>query len=403
MKKITFTYLNLSLWTWVKVMVSIATLSGCTSALFLFLLQLATATREKHLWLLFLLPLAGLTIVYLYRKYGQVAKKGNNLLLDEYYSPRGIIPWVMAPLILVSTLITHLFGGSAGREGTAIQYGGTFADKIASFFALDKTQNRVALMAGVAAGFASLFGTPLAGTIFALEVFKVGPIRAKALPVVAVTAYLSHFLTLVLQAPHSHYKSVLVNTYFDQTNLWVIVVALLCGLTARLFLLSGSLWTLLFKSLKNEYYRIIAGSFLLLALLFWAGTTRYIGLGLPTIAAAFESPATSYDFILKIVFTTLTLSIGFKGGEVTPLFFIGATLMSFLSLYIPLPISILAALGFVSVFAGATKAPLACALMALELFGWQVFPFALVSCYIAVWISGKKGIYSSQRNFGSWL
>lgn len=403
MHNITSSYADLSLWTWLKVIVVLACLTGFTSTLFLFALQFVTSTRESHYWLLLFLPIGGLAIIYLYKTFGQLAKKGNNLLLEEYYHPQGKIPWRMAPLIVVTTLITHLFGGSAGREGTAIQYGGTYGDRIATIFRLNKDQNRIALLAGVAAGFASLFGTPLAGIVFALEVFKIGSIRLKALPIIVITAYLSHLICLLLRAPHTHYNTIIVTDYFLLNNLWIVAIAISCGLAARLFILSGNLWSRIFKSIQNEYYRIFIGSVFLLLLLYLVGTTKYIGLGLPSILSSFEVPATGYDFFLKIIFTTLTLSIGFKGGEVTPLFFIGATLASFLSLYIPVPIVIMTGIGFVAVFAGSTKTPLACTCMALELFGWHLVPFALIGSYIAMWVSGKNGIYSSQRNFSKWL
>lgn len=403
MQNKTFTYVNLPIWTWVKVIFLIAVLSGITSALFLFALRFATDIREENLWIIGFLPFAGILIVFLYNKYGQIAKKGNNLLLEEYYHPKGIIPWIMSPLIVMTTLITHLFGGSAGREGTAVQYGGTYGDKIATYLGLNKEQKRIALLCGVAAGFASLFGTPLAGSIFAIEVFKLGKIRQKAYPIVIITAYLSHFICLTLHAPHSIYKSIIVENYLDINNIWIIIVAILCGLAARLFLLFGDLWTKIFHNITNPYYRICAGSLLLLLLLYFVGNTKYVGLGLPQILNSFEVPAQALDFLLKIIFTTLTLSIGFKGGEVTPLFFIGASLASFLSIYIPLPLMLITAIGFVSVFAGATKTPFACALMAAELFGWSIFPLIIIATIVASTISGRKGIYSSQRNFKSWL
>lgn len=403
MKKITFTYVNLSIWIWIKVILCIAICAATTSTLFLYILNYITDTREKNLWLLFFLPLGGVAIVYIYKKYGSIAKKGNNLLLEEYYLPQGKIPWMMAPLIIMATFITHLFGGSAGREGTALQYGGTYGDRIAAFFQLDKSQNRIALMAGVAAGFGSLFETPFAGAIFALEVFKLGRIRAKALPIVVITAYTSHIVAHILQAPHTKYTPIESLAYFDLTNLWIIPVAIACGFTARLFIVSGKLWGKLFGRIANEYYRVTVGALLLLLMIYLSGTTKYIGLGIPSILSAFEVPAVGYDFLLKIIFTTLTLSIGFKGGEVTPLFFIGATLTSFLSLYVPLPLVVMAGLGFVGVFAGSTKTPLACALMTVELFGPALFPLALITCIIATMVSGKQGIYSSQRNLNNWF
>lgn len=388
---------------WFIVIATIALLSGLSSVIFLFALQYVTEIRELNIWIFYLLPLAGISIAFLYKKYGKIAQKGNNLLLEEYYNPKGKIPWVMAPLIIVTTLITHLFGGSAGREGSAVQYGGTYGDKVSKLFKLTKQNNRIAILAGVAAGFASLFGTPLAGAIFAIEVFKIGQIRYKAFPIVLISAYLSHFICVSLQAPHSHYKQISISSYFSSQNLWIIPIGIICGIAARLFLFSGDVWSKIFKKIKNEYLRVSIGSILLILLVVVLQGEKYIGLGLSTISTSFQTPATSYDFLLKIIFTSLTLSIGFKGGEVTPLFFIGATLTSFLSIYIPLPLMLLAGLGFVGVFSGSTKTPLACSIMSAELFGWAIFPFALIVCLLATLISGKRGIYSSQRNFKKWF
>lgn len=403
MKRVELKYLNLPITTWLKVIILISVISGLTSLIFLHFLNVVTQFRESHSWIMYFLPLAGLFIIAIYRKYGPEAKHGINLLFEEYYKPKNKVRWTMTPLILISTLVTHLFGGSAGREGTSIQFGGTYGYRIAKWMALDQTQSRVALIAGIAAGLSSLFGTPLAGAIFAFELMRVGKLRYKALPIALCTAYLSYYTCVACNAPHTKYMYIHIDTYWDLKNLWIIPVAIICGTAALLYRLSGDFWTNLFSKINNEYYRIATGSLLILLIVYLIGSTKFIGLGLPTIQSAFDQPLPGYYFLMKIILTTLTLSIGFQGGEVTPLFFIGATLTSFLSIYIPLPLMMLAGLGYVSAVAGATKTPFACSLMALEFFGLAIFPLAIITCFIATWSSGVKGIYSSQRSRQRWI
>lgn len=385
-------------YSWLIVCSSIAFFTGCTSAIFLYGLDYVGHLREQYKLFVLGLPFAGLVIVFLYNRYGGKANKGNNLLFEEYYNPKGDIPLLMAPLVLIATLLTHLFGGSAGREGTAVQYGSTYADYLAKKMGLDKPQTRITLICGIAAGFASLFGTPLAGTAFAIEMFRCGKLRYWALAPALATAYLSHGISLWLNAPHTHYPFVPSELFRVEDILWVVLFGILSGLVARLFTYTSQVLTFLFKKINNNYLRVVLGALVLLSLVMLLDDDRYIGLGIPTILASFDQVQSGVDFLAKIFFTCLTLSIGFKGGEVTPLFFIGATFASFLSTFIPLPLLLLTALGFVSVFSGSTKTPLACAVMATELFGIYIFPFALICTLIAAFVSGRRGIYSSQKN-----
>ncbi len=384
---------------WIAVLSLVSFCAGITSALFLYTLQWVGEFRENHLWIIFGLPLAGMLIVYLYTTYGSAANKGNNLLFEKFYRPKTAIPFIMAPLVVVATLLTHLFGGSAGREGTAVQYGATFADYWADKFHFDKRQQRIVLIAGVSAGFSSLFATPLAGAVFAVEMFRMGKIRYTAFIPALFTAYLAYYICNFFGAPHTHYPIIQYQMGFSVDILWAILVGLLCGLATRLFVASDYVFSKVFKRIANLYLRIVSGSLVIMTAIYLLGTTRHIGLGMPTIVDSFYHTQNSYDFFLKILLTTLTLSIGFKGGEVTPLFFIGATLAAAIAPYIPVPWMIVIAMGFVSVFAGATKTPISCAVMAAELFGFSVLPIVLVATLAAYFVSGKKGIYSAQRNF----
>lgn len=384
---------------WVFLILAISGLVGTISAFFLYTLNNVTSFRENHIWIMLFLPFAGVFIVWCYQRYEGRAQRGNNLLLEEYYHPtRPGVPWKMAPMVILTTLITHLFGGSAGREGTAIQYGGTVAAQFNKLIPLGKQDNRILLLCGISAGFASLFGTPLAGAIFALEMVSLGKIRWKGIGAILATAFLSNWICSLYGDLHTHYPPIGGTTALSwSTFAYLLLTGILFGLAALLFRHTGDLFSKLFRKIKQPLLRPFIGGIVILLAVWMLQTTKHIGLGIPTIINAFQQPLPPTDFLVKIILTTLTLSAGFKGGEVTPLFFIGATLGNALAPFIPLPLALLAATGFVSVFAGCTKTPIACTVMAMELFGWQYGVFFLITCLISYLISGKKGIYSAQR------
>ncbi|MGY6520304.1 MAG: voltage-gated chloride channel family protein [Mongoliitalea sp.] len=383
---------------WLVIASLIGFLAGSASAFFLVSLDWVTNYREANVWIIALLPLAGLLIGWTYYKYGASVSKGNNQLLEEFYQPKETIPLRMAPLVLFGTLATHLFGGSAGREGTAVQMGGAIADQFTKWFTLTKEDRKILITIGVAAGFSSVFGTPLAGAVFALEWLIVGRIRYEAILPAFIGAYVADYACAEFwQVHHTHYAITEVPAISMVNLLWLIPAGILFGLAGRLFAKACHFWGDLFqKYISYPPLRPVIGG-VLVALIVWAsGTTKYIGLGVPTIVDAFEQTLPWYDSLAKIFMTSLTLGAGFKGGEVTPLFFTGATLGNALSMAIPLPMSLLAGVGFVAVFAGATNTPLACTLMGLELFGTEAGIFIGLGCVLAYLFSGHAGIYNSQ-------
>lgn len=384
---------------WLFIVVAVALAVGSTSACFLYLLNRVTALREEHLFIILFLPVVGLLLSWWYQRYGGKVQKGNNLLLLEYYRPDDGIPFRMAPMIILATLATHLFGGSAGREGTAVQYGASIADQLRKVVSLTKEEKRTLLLCGIAAGFASLFGTPWAGALFALEMVQLGRTRWKGIVPIVGTAYLSNIICGLYGDLHTHYPQLggLPNLS-PQVLVYLIAAGLAFGLAARLFCKSGDLFNALFSKIRQPLFRPVVGGVAVVATVFLLQSTRHIGLGIPTILSAFETPLPSYDFLIKIILTTLTLSAGFKGGEVTPLFFVGATLGNALAPFIPLPMILLAATGFVSVFAGCTKTPIACTVMAMELFGLEGALFFFITCMVSLIVSGKEGIYSAQKS-----
>jgi H+/Cl- antiporter ClcA len=382
---------------WILICVLIGVFSGSASAFFLVSLEWVTQFREHNSWIIWLLPMGGLAIGLLYHYYGKEVVKGNNLLLEEYEKPQKTIPLKMAPLVFIGTLITHLFGGSAGREGTAVQMSGAVADQFKNLFKLNNSDRKTLIILGISAGFASVFGTPLAGALFALEVLYFSKISLRSIILSFVVAYVAYFTVEFWQVKHTHYHIPIIPAMTIINLVWVISIGILFGLTSMLFSRTTHFWGRLFsKTIAYAPLRPFVGGIILAVAIYFIGTTKYIGLGIPTIVESFSTPNASYDFLLKILFTGFTLGAGFKGGEVTPLFFIGATLGSALSIYVPLPIALLAGMGFVAVFSGATHTPIACTVMGMELFGIESGVFIGIACMVAYFSSGSIGIYHSQ-------
>ena len=380
---------------------AVAVLAGSASALFLFSLDWATRTREAHRGLIWGLPVAGFAVGWLYLQWGRTVDAGNNLLIDEIHNPNQVVPLRMAPLILGSTVVSHLFGASVGREGTAVQMGGALADQLSHHFKLTTTQRRMVLMTGISAGFASVFGTPLAGAVFALEVLA-GPalrqMRWAALLPCAVAAVAADHVGLWWGVQHTLYSAGSLPAFTAWSLSAMLLAGGLMGLTARVFALSThglSAW--MKQRVPYAPLRPLIGGVLIAAVVGWGHADRYIGLGIPVIVDAFSQPLAPWDFAAKLALTVASLGSGFKGGEVTPLFYIGATLGNALAPLLQMPVGLMAAVGFVAVFAGAANTPLACSVMAMELFGVEVGAFAALACAVSYLFSGRASIYRAQR------
>lgn len=384
---------------WILLSSAVAVLAGSASAFFLLTLDWATATRAAHHWLVALLPLAGFVVGWLYLKFGQQVETGNNLLIDEIHDPKKVVPLRMAPLVLGATVVSHLFGASVGREGTAVQMGGALADQLTHLFKLQREDRRIVLMAGLSAGFASVFGTPLAGAVWALEVLAIGKLRYDALLACTVSSVVANQVCSNLWGVHhTHY----VIPEIPSITAWglcaMVLAGTVFGLAGKAFAdATHALGGWVKKTIAYAPLRPLLGGMVLAGTVLTLPVDRYIGLGIPVIVQAFEQPLPAYDFLGKMAFTVFSLGTGFKGGEVTPLFYIGATLGNALAPVLQLPFALLAGVGFVAVFAGASNTPIASTLMAMELFGADVGVYATMACVVSYLFSGHTGIYRSQR------
>jgi H+/Cl- antiporter ClcA len=372
---------------------------GLASAAFLALLEAATHFRNGHEALVYTLPLAGLVIGLIYERWGASIRGGNNLVIDTLHDNSPQIPIRMAPMVLVGTVLTHLFGGSAGREGTAVQMGASLADEVAHRFRVSPETRRQLLAAGIAGGFGSVFGTPISGAIFGLEVVLIGRMEYDALLPALTAAIVGDLVTRGVGITHTAYPTpptlALTPTVLGK---WLIVGAVVALATVTFVELTHWLKNRLEQSIPRLPLRMAVGGIAIVVMWKLVGTSDYLGLGVPMIVRSFTDPhLPTFAFLAKLVFTAVTLSAGFMGGEVTPLFFVGAALGSVLGRMLGLPIELSAGVGLAAVFGAAANTPIALSVMAVELLGGGVLPHVAIVAVVAYLLSGHRSIYPAQR------
>jgi H+/Cl- antiporter ClcA len=396
---------------WCLAIVLLSAVTGTAVALFLWLLDWVTIFHFNHQWLLYFLPLSGIAIYFAYHLLGKNAANGTSLVLARMEEDDTQMPARMAPLVLVTTLVTHLFGGSAGREGTAVQMGAGVIAFMAKWIKFSEADFKILLMAGMSAGFAAVFGTPITAMIFVVEIVAIRSLAFKAVIPCLLAAFLADFVCSAWGIHHTVYTiSSALGSHFNLAHFsfdfMLFAKAALAGVA---FGLVG--WLFIFSShgvkhfanhfITTKWMQPVVGGLLIIGLTLAIATRDYLGLGVSssdpnavTIVSSFtEGGASSFSWFWKLLFTVVTLSFGFKGGEVTPLFFIGAALGNSIAVLFGAPVDLMAGLGFIAVFAAATNAPMACAVMGIELFGVAHWPYYAVACLAAFWFSSSHSIY----------
>lgn len=374
-------------------------LCGAASAAFLWLLERATEVRSRHEAIVYALPVAGLVLGWIYERIGQSIKAGNNLVIDTIHDSGPEIPLRMAPLVLLGTVCTHLFGGSAGREGTAVQMGASLTDWVSHRLRVGNQMRRQLLAAGVAGGFGSVFGTPVAGAVFGLEFVVLGRIEYHALMPALVASVVGDMTTRALGIGHTHYPPAPSVPLTPVLLLkWFVFAATVALVSIAFIELTHLIKRRGERHVPRLPLRMFLGGLAVVALWQLVGTSDYLGLGVPTIVRAFTDPHLPAEaFALKLLFTAITLGVGFLGGEVTPLFFIGATLGNVAARVMGIPIELGAGVGLAAMFAASANTPLALSIMAVELLGAAVFPHVFIVCVLAYLLSGHRSIYPAQR------
>ena len=379
---------------WTAAAAVIGAAGGLVGTLFHFGVHEVTAFRGTHPWVLYLLPLAGLVIVGFYKLTGTDGL-GTDDIIDAVHQGK-LLPILLLPAIFFGTILTHLCGGSAGREGAALQMGGTIGQYLGRHFQLDDRDLRVATLAGMAAFFSALFGTPLAATVFAIMVISIGVIYHVALYPSLLAALVAYGVSIYLGVEPTRFA---VSVPEQTVGMFVRVALLgvLCALVSILFcqVMHGA--GHLMKRIRNPWLRVVCGGAAIIVLTLIFGTD-YNGAGMEIVTAAVEqgTVAVPWAFLLKLIFTAITLAAGFKGGEVVPSFFVGATFGCAAAPLLGLPAGFGAAVGLAAVFCGVTNCPLASTLLAVELFGAEGLLYFALACCLSYMLSGYQGLYSSQ-------
>ncbi|GAE25664.1 chloride channel protein [Halalkalibacter wakoensis JCM 9140] len=394
--------LLVTLFIWVTIAGVIGLTIGSTTALLLHTNDFLGLTRKENSWLIFLLPLAGMAIGFLYmqagEKSGNELYKGNNLVIEGVQGKKTMIRR-LGPLVYVGTFLTVLFGGSTGREGAAIQMGGSVAETVIRFCKINAVDTKLLLMSGISAGFGTAFGAPIAGAVFGMEMTALGKLKYEAIVPCLVSSIVGHYTAEKLWGVK--HESFIIETVPTMSFLTVSKVILLAILFSFLSVLYCQVRHGIQKysekiTKKNHVLRAFAGGMIIVALTMIIGTVQYNGRGIEMLEQAFHEEVPAFAFLFKLVFTAVTLGTGFVGGEAIPLFFMGATLGNSLYGFVDLPLSFLAALGMIATFVGGANTPIAAFLLAIEMFDGKAIEFFFLACVTSYIFSGHHGLWPSQ-------
>lgn len=382
---------------WILLSLLVGIIVGGIGTLFHFATDLATVSRENHPLLIFLLPILGIFIVFLYR----ISKQGDilntNMVLDSIRSDYSL-PLRMSPLIFIATTLTHLGGGSSGREGAALQLGGSLSTFIGKVLHLSDEDLRIMTLCGMSAAFSALFRTPIAAALFSMEVVSVGIMYYVALVPCILAAVVAYALSGYWGVLRSVYPVILPSGLHPIMILQCLLLGILCAILSITVCKTLHICARLYKHfIKNEYIRIVIGSFIIIGLTLILGTKDYLGAGTDIISKAINGSALPAAFALKIIFTAITLGAGFKGGEIIPSFFIGATFGAVVGPLIGLPASFAASLGLIALFCGVTNCPITSFILAFELFSGQSSIYFMLIIATSYMLSGYTGLYNKQK------
>lgn len=381
----------------ISVSLCCAVVMGIISFVFLKMLGLSSVFREFFPYCIWFLPLSGMLTAFVYKRYGGDSSKGNNLIIQS--ANEGFkVPKRLAFLTFIFTLLTHFSGGSAGREGTAVQIGGTLTSNVADKLGFKNGDRKIIILSGLSAAFGSVFGTPLAGAFFGMEVCCIGQLSVSAVIPCFLSSYLANAVTLLLGATHEVHKISAIPSLDIKSVLVFISASILFGLIGKLFALGVKYLKLLYaKIFKNTVLSALIGSVIVVLLIVLLNLNEYEGLSTWQQTTAFEGNANWYDMPVKFILTTLTLGAGFQGGEVTPLFDIGASFGGWYANMFGIEPSFLAAIGLICVFGSAANTPITTIMLGIELFGAEAVPSFVFASLISFIASGKSGIYSAQE------
>lgn len=382
---------------WTLIASLIGGVGGGIGACFAKAVIWATAFRQGHSWTLYLMPAAGVLIVWMYCRCHEENNRGTNAVL-EAVSANQEVSLATGPLIFLSTVLTHFVGGSSGREGAALQLGGSLGSLSGKLLKLGKRDRKVAVMCGMSAVFGALFGTPAAAAMFAVEVASVGEIYYAGLLPSVFSSFLGANIAHAFGVPAEAFAILNLPKFTPLTAAYTVFLGLLCALVSIGFcMLLHSAGKLYRKYIPNPYYRILAASALFILLTFLLGTREYHGGSMQLIEHAMEGHARYEDFLLKALFTAVALGAGFRGGEIVPTLCVGSTFGCIVGQIMGISPSFSAACGMAALFAGVTNCPISTMFIALELFGGEGMPFFAIVIAVTFALSGYYGLYSSQK------